>query len=169
MTLRVGELLALKHEDIDENFIYINRSLRQNYKIDENMNFKLSNVTNEERLKGNEESGFRAIFLTENSKRILKKVHNLNPNGEFLLKYGRQLNSQTFNEYLRKYCQKAGVKYRPSHQIRFTMATALYESGVALTELSGMLGHADTITTWHYIRQNKPSEQTSKKMSEVLG
>lgn len=134
------------------------------------MNFKLSNVTNEERLKGNEESGFRAIFLTEKAKKIVSKAHELNPDGEFLfMKYNRQLNTQTFNEYLQKYCKKAGVKYRPSHQIRFTMATTLYESGVALTELSGMLGHADTATTWHYIRQNKPSEQTSKKMSEVLG
>lgn len=170
LTCRIGELLALKREDVDGDYIYINRTLRQNYNIDENLHFTLGETSNEERLKGNEESGFRAIFLTPTAKAIIKKVIAMNPDGEFLfMKYDRQLNPNTFNEYLQRYCQKADVPYRSSHQIRFTMATVLYKNGVDLTEVSKMLGHADTATTWHYIRQNKPSDATNAKMSAIFG
>lgn len=169
LTCRIGELLALKREDVDGDYIYINRTLRQNYNIDENLHFTLGETSNEKRLKGNEESGFKAIFLTPKAREIIQKVIAINPSGEFLfMKYNRQLNPNTFNEYLQRYCEKADVQYRSSHQIRFTMATNLYKNGVDLTEISKMLEHADTATTWHYIRQNKPSDATNAKMSAIF-
>lgn len=169
LTCRIGELLALKREDVDGDYIYINRTLRQNYNIDENLHFTLGETSNEKRLKGNEESGFKAIFLTPKAREIIQKVIAINPSGEFLfMKYNRQLNPNTFNEYLQRYCEKADVPYRSSHQIRFTMATNLYKNGVDLTEISKMPEHADTATTWHYIRQNKPSDATNAKMSAIF-
>lgn len=168
-TLRIGELLSIRYDDIKNGFVSINRSMRESYTIDSNMNFTLSGVTNDERIKGNEASGFRTLFLTDQAMRIVEKAHNLNPNGEFLFeKYGRQLNPKTFNKYLKKYCEEAGVSYHSSHQIRFTMATNLYKNGVNLTEVSTMLGHADVATTLHYIRQNQASDETNARLAAIM-
>lgn len=51
---------------------------------------------------------------------------------------------------------------------RFTVATLLYDEGVSITKLSSLLGHADTATTWHYIRKNSPDEATINAMKALL-
>ena len=81
---------------------------------------------------------------------------------------GRQIISDTFNEHLKKACNELNIKYRSSHQIRFTVATMLYDNGVPITQLSGLLGHADTATTWHYIRKQDPTAETIDKMQAIL-
>lgn len=81
---------------------------------------------------------------------------------------GRQLIPNTFNEELQRVCDALGIKYRSSHQIRFTVATLLYEQGVSITKISYLLGHADTATTWLYIRKNNPDEATINAMKALL-
>lgn len=80
----------------------------------------------------------------------------------------RQLIPNTFNEELQRICETLGIKYRSSHQIRFTVATLLYDEGVSITKISSLLGHADTATTWHYIRKNNPDEATINAMKSLL-
>lgn len=75
----------------------------------------------------------------------------------------------TFNEALMKICKELNIKYRSSHQIRFTVATLLFENGIPITQLSTLLGHADTAMTWHYIRKQEPDTQTADIMKSVLG
>lgn len=169
LSVRIGELLSIKYSDFQDGKLQINRSLRDTYSIDENLNFTLNNITNENRIKGNKDTGFREIPLSERAISIIEKAHELNPNGEFLfMKYDRQLNPKTFNKYLKNYCEKVGVKYRPSHQVRFTVATNLYENGVSINQLSYLLGHSETATTWHYIRKNECSENTCEILRTVL-
>ena len=81
---------------------------------------------------------------------------------------GRQLRSDSFNRRLKQVCETLGIPYRSSHQIRFTVATMLFQSGVPITQLSFLLGHSDTNTTWHYIRQTLPDENTISTMISVL-
>lgn len=81
---------------------------------------------------------------------------------------GRQLIPDTFNEELQRVCNTLGIKYRSSHQIRFAAATLLYDEGVSITKISSLLGHADTATTWHYIRKNSPDAATINAMKSLL-
>ena len=83
--------------------------------------------------------------------------------------YKRQILANTFNEALMKICKELNIKYRSSHQIRFTVATLLFENGIPITQLSTLLGHADTAMTWHYIRKQEPDTQTADIMKSVLG
>lgn len=169
LCVRIGELLAIKYSDIENGFLYINRSMRGTYEMDEDMNFSVGEITNEERIKGNQSTGFRQIPLTDKALTIVEKAHRLYPDNEYLfMRDGRQLIPNTFNEELQRVCDALGIKYRSSHQIRFTVATLLYEQGVSITKISYLLGHADTATTWLYIRKNNPDEATINAMKALL-
>ena len=169
LCVRIGELLAIRYSDIENGFLHINRSMRGTYEMDEDMNFSVGEITNEERIKGNQSTGFRRIPLTDKAMSIVEKAHRLYPDNEYLfMKNGRQLIPNTFNEELQRVCSALGIKYRSSHQIRFTVATLLYEQGVSITKISYLLGHADTATTWLYIRKNNPDEATISAMKALL-
>jgi integrase len=169
LCVRIGELCSLKYSDVENGLLHINRSMRETYKMDSNMNFRLGGVTNEERIKGNQSTGFRIIPLTDKAQAIVEKTHSLFPDNEYLfMREGRQLIPTTFNEVLKRTCDELGIKYRPSHQIRFTVATMLYDEGVSITKISALLGHADTATTWHYIRKSSPDASTINAMKTLL-
>ena len=169
LCVRIGELLAIRPEDISDGILHLNRSMRTIQYMNDDLTFSKKYVTNEERIKGNKDSGFREIPLTEKALSIINRTIALYPDYEFLFMHnGRQLSGDAFNRELRKVCEALGIKYRSSHQIRFTVATLLYENGLTITQLSYMFGHSDTNTTWHYIRQSKPDSKTLQTMCSIL-
>lgn len=79
----------------------------------------------------------------------MEKTHRLYPDNEYLfMRDGRQLIPNTFNEELQRVCNTLGIKYRSSHQIRFTVATLLYDED--------------------YIRKNSPDAATINAMKSLL-
>lgn len=169
LCVRIGELLAIRPEDVYSNALHVSRSMRLVRYMNDDLTFSQRTVTNDERIKGNKDTGFRAIPLTDKAMAIIEKTRSLYPNQEFLfMAKGRQLTGDAFNRALKKVCGELDIKYRPSHQIRFTVATMLYENNVPITQLSLLLGHSDTNTTWHYIRQSKPDQTTLETMKAAL-
>ena len=170
LCIRIGELTAIRPEDISNGMLHINRSKRTVQHMNDDLTFTKRYVTNDERIKGNKDSGFREIPLTEKALSIINRTIALYPDNEYLfMDNGRQLSGDAFNRHLRKVCDALGIKYRSSHQIRFTVATMLFESGqIPLTQLSLMLGHSNVSTSWHYIRQSKPDNVTVKTMCSIL-
>ncbi|MBR1742363.1 MAG: tyrosine-type recombinase/integrase, partial [Lachnospiraceae bacterium] len=61
---------------------------------------------------------------------------------------------------LKKYCSEAGIPYRSSHKIRFYVASTAY-NGENLTAISRMMGHSNTATTLHYLRDTIQDEDYS--------
>lgn len=169
LPLRISEICSIKYCDIDGR-LNISRARRTSEKMDDNLQFSNRQITNEARLKGNKETGFRSLPLTTSAKKIIEQTHELYPDNEFLfMRDGKQLIPDTFNGQLQKICNHLGIRYRSSHQIRFTVATLLFSKGVPITELSTLLGHADTAITWHYIRKQETTDDTLLKMQAVLG
>lgn len=81
--------------------MHINRSMRGTYEMDDDMNFSVGKITNEERIKGNQSTGFRQIPLTDKALAIVEKTHSLYPDNEYLLmRDNKQLIPNTFNEEL---------------------------------------------------------------------
>ena len=170
LSLRIGELIALKQEDILDNMICIQRSCRRNQVMKNDLTFSGIQYTVEERLKGNQSEGFRAIPLTESALSIIKKAIALNPEGEFLfMRNGSTIIGDTFNERLKKTCNVLKIPYRSSHQIRFTVATMMLEGGIKINQISTFLGHSNTQTTFHYIRQRKADHETIGLMENIFG
>lgn len=169
LCLRIGELVSIKKSDIQGNEIFINRSTRRHQKMNDDLSFGKTEYTIEERIKGNQKEGFRSIPLTKKAPEIVDETIHLYPEGEYLfMRDGKPIYGDTFNRHLKSICKALDIPYRSSHQIRFTMATTLYEGGVKINQLSTFLGHSDTRTTFHYIRQKKADEHASQIMTDIL-
>ena len=170
LPLRISETCAIKYTDMENGKLYIQRAKRTTEEMDNDLKFSNKTTTNEHRLKGNKATGFRTLPLTTTAVEIIELTHTLYPDNEYLfMRDGKQLITDTFNEELKRVCNHLGIKYRSSHQIRFTVATLLYSKGVPINELSSLLGHADTAITWHYIRKQEATDETMQKMQAVLG
>lgn len=170
MVLRIGELLALKWSDIEGEYIHIQRQRLIDNEMNDDLTFTSRNYNNAEHVKGYTEQGFRYMPLTSKAKNILLKAKELNPNGEYIfMNNGRQISYDAFNRKLKKACSKVSISSYSSHKIRFSSASILYENGMPLTSLQGLLGHTTTAMTLHYIRPVTPLEKTTEIMCNSLG
>lgn len=169
LCLRIGELISIKKTDIQDGMIFINRSTRRHQIMNDDLTFRNIEYDIEERIKGNQQKGFRSIPLTRQAQKIVDETIQLYPEGEFLfMRNGKPILGDTFNRHLKSVCNELMIPYRSSHQIRFTMATTFYEGGIKINQLSSFLGHSDTKTTFHYIRQKKADAQAGTIMENIL-
>lgn len=169
LPLRFSETAALKYSDIKNGKLRIQRAQRTCQRMNTDLTFQARYLTNEERIKGNRGTGFRTALLTPTAQAIVELAHELYPENEYLfMQDGKQILGDTFNENLKRICQKLNIKYRSSHQLRFTVATMLFQGGMTITKLSELLGHSGTEMTWHYIRQQTLDDEDLALMESVL-
>lgn len=137
--------------------------------MNDDLTFSKREYVNVNHVKGNTDKGFRYQPLTSEALRILDKIRELNPDGEFvLMKDGKQLNTYTFNRWLKKHCEACNIPVRSSHKIRFCVASILYDLGVPLTVLQQLLGHTTTAMTLHYLRRVTPTKDTANLINSAL-
>lgn len=169
LVIRIGELLALRWSDIENGNLHIQAQLLTERKMNDDLTFSKREHINVDHVKGNTDQGYRYQPLTQEALRILDKIRELNPDGEFILMSdNRQLNANTFNRWLKRYCEECNIPVRSSHKIRFCVASILYDNGVPLTVLQQLLGHTTTAMTLHYLRRVTPSEDTANLMNMAL-
>lgn len=159
LTIRIGELKGLRFDDIDGNYINVCRFVNDKHE-----------VIND--IKGHTSAGKRWLPLTPDAKHVIECIKELNPNSKYLfmddLENQKFITTVTFNRHLKKCCSALGIKYRPSHKIRFTNASILSKNGVSNTELQKMLGHSTLNTTNHYIRNVNSLNETYEKVANIF-
>ena len=169
LVIRIGELLALRWSDIENGNLHIQAQLLTERKMNDDLTFSKREHINVDHVKGNTDQGYRYQPLTQEALRILDKIRELNPDGEFILMSdNRQLNANTFNRWLKRYCEECNIPVRSSHKIRFCVASILYDNGVPLTVLQQLLGHTTTAMTLHYLRRVTPTKDTANLMNMAL-
>jgi len=169
MHMRIGELVAIKKTDVLENSLLVERSRRRKQYLKDDLSFTKPEYEIEDRIKGNKFKSGRKINLPSKAREIAMRVAELYPEGEYLfMKNGEPIKGHAFNRYLKKICDKLNITYLPSHQIRFTNATALAEAGVKINQLSHDLLHSQVSTTYRYIRQREMDDESKALASEVL-
>jgi integrase len=155
---RIGEIRAIKYENVNGNILKIESQLveESSFSVD-TTNLKIKKEprhVKEKAPKGNPEFSIREVFLVPEAMEIIRKAHEINPDGEYLFMcHGRTINNDTFNERLKKYCNEAGVPYMSSHKLRFTVASTLKAAGVETAYLQKSLGHSNRAMTEHYINE----------------
>lgn len=164
LLIRIGELKALKWEDIDweKKTVYIHEQALIERKMRDDLSFENRTTTISKQMKGNTSRGYRIEPLTQEAIRILKKARVLNPFGEYIfMPDERIMTTDAFNRRLKKYCKESGATYHSSHKIRFFAASSAY-NGENLTTVSRLMGHSQTATTIHYLRNiNKCSDDVA--------
>lgn len=143
--IRVGELVALKWDNIKTNSISINAT-EVCYK-DESIGKKVFRIQDIPKT----ESGSREVFLPDTAKNTIEEIRKLNSNEEFLFtKNGKRIISIRMNYYLQKACDAIGIPRRSTHKIRKTYASTLLRNKVDDQLVKEQLGHSDVQTTRQY-------------------
>lgn len=163
--MRVGELAALKHENLKNGTIRITAT--EEYFIDPKTGKKICDVVDHAKT----DAGDRTIILPEGADKTLRAIRALNPFGEYLFSdsKGRRIRGTRFNYWLHSSCRKVGIPERSTHKIRKTYASVLLSNQVDERLIMSQMGHSDIATTRKIYYYNRNSEDERKKIiSKVI-
>ncbi len=153
--LRVGELVALKWEDYNENHLHIIREevrdqITNHYEVVEHTK------TNRDRF----------VVLVPKAMDILKKIDR---QGDFIfMRDGSRITSRQIAYVLEKYAERQGLSTKSTHKMRKTFASNLNASGVPLDCIRELLGHSNLNTTLGYIYNPLTEKETYDLISKAL-
>ena len=161
--LRIGELCALKWEDVDieEKIIYVRKTLQRIYMEKEN-NSKI--IINSPKTN----SSVRRVPINNKLYEILKPLKKDYKNEDYFLtgsseKYVEPRNYQNLFKIFLSECKVKPYKF---HILRHTFATYCIEVGMDAKSLSEILGHSNVnITLSRYVHS---SDKIKKKFLEKL-
>lgn len=164
--LRTGEILGLKYEDINESAhtIRIARQCTLNYSLAEsNGHYEYSSFAEEKNPKANSTRILHVpdfLFDELEKKKELNSqiICNMKKKGRTDLDEehiaispnGTLKSRSTLYNAVKRNCRLANVPEISTHTLRHQFATMLLEKGVTLEEISHLLGHKSTITTFDY-------------------
>ncbi len=151
MGLRVGELVALKWEDVQNDI--------QIHVVREEVRDQTSNTV--EVAEHTKTHTDRYVYLVPEALKILEKLPRT---GEYIfMRNSERLTSRQINYVLEKYAQRSGLATKSSHKLRKTYASMCNANGVPIDFIREQLGHASLSTTYGYI-YNPLTEQESYHM-----
>lgn len=157
--MRVGEITALKWEDVNDNYIHINRC-QIKYKDE---NGKTIHVV---RNSPKTDAGIRDVVIIPELRKVLKKIRAVNPFSEYVFeKNGNIISTHSLSMILYRICEEVGVPQRGMHVLRKTYATRLINAGVEESIIINQMGHTDFKTTKNYYYYNN---KANGYMSEMI-
>ena len=161
--IRVGELVALKHDVFDGNTFKIRRTetrfLGENgryvYDVKE---FPKS------------EAGVRTVIIPKDYEWLCAKIRMLNPFGEYIFtdKNGKRLTTNCIRRRQERNCAKLGIYKKSPHKIRKTYGSILLDHNVDNRMIMEQMGHTDiSCTENHYHRNRRSIDAKSQILSNI--
>ena len=156
MGLRVGELVALKWEDLYEgNQIHVVR--------EEVRDQTANKVTIADHTKTNTD---RYVYLIPDALEILAKLPR---DSEFIFtREGKRLTARQINYVLEKYAQRNDLQVKSSHKLRKTYASMCNAKGIPIDFIREQLGHASLATTYGYLYNPLTEAESYRMLTEAL-
>lgn len=156
--LRIGELVALKREDIQDNIIVIRRT-------ESRKNSRTYSVVDHPKTV----HGFRKVVVPDSYMWVIKKLIRLNPFSEYLIwENGRRLNSNCVRKRLYRITEKVLEKKKAPHSIRRTYASILLDNNVDRKFIENQMGHVDiSITENSYHRNRKQIDEKAAILNAI--
>ncbi len=155
--LRVGELVALKWEDIHWN------SGKIHIRCEEVRSQKDKSTKVVPHTKSYEE---RNVDLLPEAVKILKLIPK---DDEYIFtKNGERITARQVTHALKKVTTENNIKYKSPHKIRKTYASYLNAEGIQITYIRDLLGHRYLSTTISYLYSLDDDIETIEKMRKAL-
>ena len=163
--MRVGEIVALKHEDIFDDYIYVRRT--QIKYIDDNGRY-VSEIRNNPKT----DAGVRKVAISNKLRPILNDLRKVSFENEYLFYVPNQKKVKTIHSvdsYLYRACEQIGIPKRSMHVLRKTFATRLINARVDEAVIINQMGHAEIETTkQYYYYNNKSISQIAEKINNAI-
>ena len=163
--MRIGELLALRWEDVSEDCSEILVRRRVTSK-------KVGKRYIHPVVEGTKGNGFyrRVLVPPEVMQQILTAAKKLNPDGEYIFSVKTEPMTQgSFASRLRRICRWAGVEFKSLHKIRKTVVTELMDHRLPMPLIQSQVGHASPATTENcYHFNNKTKTENGRKIAIAL-
>lgn len=183
MALRGGELSALKWSDIQDKSLHIQREVV----LIEMKKLESANI------KSRLQSGEMLVFPGQDNKKWvyvqldhtkthqdryipitpeLESILNMIPHtSEYIFadEKGMPLTLRSLNSVLEYACKHIGISIKRSHKIRKTVASQLFQAGMAMDHIRELLGHNSLSTTEGYIYDTRTPEENLAIMSKAWG
>lgn len=159
--LRVGELVALKFEDIEGNIIHVNKTETRYKKNGKDVyEIKYSPKT---------DAGDRSAIVPESYSWVLTRLKLINPFAEYVFsEHGKRFTTNVIRRRLVRICNKLDIPPRSPHKIRKTYASIMFENHVDSRMLIKIMGHTDIMCTeTHYHRNRRNSEQMFEIINQI--
>lgn len=164
--LRIGELSALKKEDITNRSIHVSRTEVKDKDADDKWTCYVKDYPKTD-------AGDRYILLTDNALETVQLIEACSGDDEYLFEErGKRIRSHAFRRKLMRICEKLCVEYKSNHKIRKTYGTMLLDNHVDDSIVAEQMGHTDVATTRKYYyfcnkAENKKREQICLAIGNV--
>ena len=160
--IRIGELCALKWNDIDfkKGILKINKTIQRIYVKDNERNYSKIIITSPKTKNANREIPINKGFLE-----ILKKIKT-DSNCYILTGTNKYIEPRTYRKNFNKILEKLKIHHFNYHSLRHTFATNCISLGVDYKTVSELLGHANVnITLNLYVH---PRYSQKKKCVDLI-
>ena len=161
--IRVGELVALKHDAFDGNTIKIRRTETRYLGEDGKYVYSVKEFPKSE-------AGVRTVVIPEDYMWLCSKIRILNPFGEYVFtgSDGKRMTTNCIRRRQEQNCRKLGIYRKSPHKIRKTYGSILLDYNVDNRLIMEQMGHTDiNCTENHYHRNRKDIEQKSRIISAI--
>ena len=159
---RVGEVVALKHEDFEGNTFKIRRTETRFIGEDKKYLYEVKEYPKTQ-------AGIRTAIIPEDFSWLAKAVRRQNPFGEYVfIKDGKRISTQSVRLRLKRICKKLGIYQKSPHKIRKTYGTILLDNHLDNKLIIGQMGHTDILCTEnHYHRNRRSVDQKIRIISSI--
>lgn len=161
--IRVGELVALKHDVFDGNTFKIRRT-ETRYKVSK------GEYAYDIKEYPKSEAGVRTVVIPEDYVWLCSKIRNLNPFGEYVFvdEKGKRMTTNCIRRRQERNCKALGIYRKSPHKIRKTYGTILLDNNIDNRLIMGQMGHTDIMCTEnHYHRNRRSIDRKSQVLSSI--
>lgn len=161
--IRVGELVALKHSDFQDNVVKIRRTETRVPKEEGSG----SDYIVKEFPKS--AAGVRSVVIPEEFLWLAQVLSYGEPDEfVFINEEGDRLTTNAIRRRLERVCKHLSIKQKSPHKIRKTYGSILLDNNVDNNLIKGQMGHTDIgCTETHYHRNRKDNEKKSEIISNI--
>ena len=161
--IRVGELVALKHDAFEGNTFKVRRTETRFMGEDGKYVYSIKEFPKSE-------AGVRTVVIPDDYVWLCSKIKLLNPFGEYVFtdKNGKRMTTNCIRRRQEKNCRKLGIYRKSPHKIRKTYGTILLDHNVDNRLIMEQMGHTDIACTEnHYHRNRRSLDAKSQIISSI--
>lgn len=166
--IRIGELCALKWENIDlkEQTISIVSTLQRLHDTAEESNKRTRIVIGAPK----SDTSLRTVPLTDYASGLCRRFAAIDSAAFVLTGTSSFMEPRTLQYRIEKYARDCGLCGVHAHTLRHTFATRAVEAGFEIKSLSEVLGHANTsITLERYVHSSMELKRTNMSKLAAVG